>query len=262
MQLPYPVRALGQRALGGIPVRIRSGHNRGLSWSLAALGRGYGSGRFAHDRIAALACVTREGDVFWDIGAHKGFISLAAAGLVGDGGTVVAIEPSSVNRDFLERHLRWNRVANARVIAAALSDHERTAAFGGMGSSVAFKLGEGSERVPVRTLATLARELGLHGPAVLKVDVEGEEAAVLRGAGPVLGGDGAALISTHGRPLYEECRQLLEARGFRIFDSWEIAQRRPDRTRPWSSDHDVLAIGPDRSVDEEAIRSLRLIRGP
>jgi FkbM family methyltransferase len=262
MQLPYPVRALGHRMLGAVPVRIRSGRNRGLSWSLAALGRGYGSGRFARDRIDALACVTRSGDVLWDIGAHKGFVSLASASLVGPSGVIVAIEPSSVNRRFLERHLRWNRVDNARVIAAALSDHEGEAKFGGRGSSVAFKLGTGTERVSVRTLASLAHELDLMGPSVLKIDVEGEEAAVLRGAGSFLGGDQAVLVSTHGRALYEECRTILEARGFRIFDSWEIEERRSDPTRPWSSDHDVLATGPDRTIDETRIRSLRLIGGP
>jgi len=97
---------------------------------------------------------------------------------------------------------------------------------------------------------------------VLKIDVEGEEAAVLRGAGSFLGGDQAVLVSTHGRALYEECRTILEARHFRIFDSWEIAERRPDPRRAWSSDHDVLAIGPGRSIDGARIRSLRLIRGP
>jgi hypothetical protein len=112
----------------------------------------------------------------------------------------------------------------------------------------------------VRTFAGLAHELGLERrPGVLKIDVEGEEAAVLRGAGDLLGGDQSALISTHGRECYEACRSILETRGFTLFDSREIAERRADRTRPWSSDHDVLAIGPDRKVEEAHIRSLRLI---
>jgi FkbM family methyltransferase len=190
-------------------------------------------------------------------------VSLAAAQLVGHSGVVVAIEPSSVNRDFLVRHLAWNRIDNARVIADALSDREGVDRFGGSGSSVAFKLGTGSERIPVRTFAALAKELGLERhPAVLKIDVEGEEAAVLRGAGELLGGDQALLVSTHGRALYEECRAILERRGFEIFDSWEIRERRDHPDRPWSSDHDLLAIGPMRTFDEAQIKSLRLIAGP
>jgi hypothetical protein len=85
---------------------------------------------------------------------------------------------------------------------------------------------------------------------------------VLRGAGSFLAGDQAVLLSTHGRSLYEECRAILEHAGFTIFESWEIAGRRADPTRPWSSDHDLLAIGPDRPFDEAKIRSLRLIGGP
>ena len=127
---------------------------------------------------------------------------------------------------------------------------------------MAFRLGEGTERVPVRRLDALAAELGLRGPSVLKIDVEGEEASVLRGAGAFLGADQAVLLSTHSRELYEECRSILERRAFRIFDSWEIAERRADGARPWSSDHDVLAIGPDRPCDERFVRTLRLIGGP
>jgi len=70
------------------------------------------------------------------------------------------------------------------------------------------------------------------------------------------------LISTHGRELYEECRAILEDRGCRVFDSWQIAERRLDPQRAWSSDHDVLAIGPGRAFDETTIRALRLIAGP
>jgi hypothetical protein len=108
MQLPYPLRALGHRFLGGVPVRVRSGINRGRKWSLAAQGRGYGSGAFGRDRLDALAAVTRPGDCFWDVGAHKGFVTLVASRLVGASGHVVAIEPAAVNLGFLRRHVAWN----------------------------------------------------------------------------------------------------------------------------------------------------------
>ena len=262
MRFPRAVRALGQSVLGGVPVPIRSGYNRGLRWSLAALGRGYGSGTFGRDRLEALEAVVRQGDTFWDLGAHKGFVTLAAARMVGPSGRVVAVEPASVNLRFLRRHLEWNGVVNARVVTAALSDRNGVSSFGGGGSSVAFHLGEGDETVPVKTLDQLAAELDVPRPGVLKLDVEGEEAAVLRGAGRLLGGDQAVLASTHSRALYEECRALLEERGFRVLDSWEIAARRSAPMRPWSSDHDLLAIGSGRRVDEQRLRALRLIAGP
>ena len=260
MQLPYMIRAYGHRVLGDVPMRIRTGTNRGMKWSAAALGRGYGSGTFARERLAALETVVRAGDTFWDVGAHKGFVSLAAARMVGADGHVVAVEPSATNLGFLRRHLEWNGATSIRVLPVALSDTPGQAAFGGRGSSVAFRLGEGPESVRVETLCALVEEQGLPRPTVLKLDVEGEEAAVLRGTGRLLGGDLALLVSTHGRELYEECRALLLERDFRVFDSWEAATRRASGA-PWASDHDLLAIGPARVVDEVAIRTSRLIAG-
>jgi FkbM family methyltransferase len=231
-----------------------------LRWSVVALGRGYGSGSFGRDRLAALAAVTRPGDIFWDVGAHKGFVTLAAAGMVGAAGQVVAVEPSAMNLRFLRRHLEWNGARNVSVLPMALSDAPGEAAFGGAGSSIAFRLGEGPETVKVATLERLVSEGGLPRPNVLKIDVEGAEAAVLRGMGALLGGDQALLISTHGRGLYEQCRRLLGERGFRVHDSWQIAHRIETGT-PWSSDHDLLAIGPRRKVDDARLDELALLSG-
>jgi FkbM family methyltransferase len=261
MQLPYRLRSWGHRAFGDVRVRIRSGRNQGMQWSLAALGRGYGSGRFGRDRIEALACVVSEGDALWDVGAHKGFITLAASRLVGSSGLVVAMEPASANLRFLARHLLWNGIGNVRVVPAAASDRNDVAAFGGRGSSVAFRIGEGPESVPVRTIELMAVELDLGRPTVLKIDVEGEEAAVLRGAKRLLGTDQALLISTHSRELYEECRAILEPVGFRIYDSWEISRHKRAGT-PWTGDHDMLAVGRDRQVDEARVHALALIADP
>lgn len=260
MQLPYPIRELGHRAFGRVPVRIRSGINRGRKWSVVALGRGYGSGSFGRERLDALAAVVREGDSFWDVGAHKGFVTLAASRMVGPSGQVVAVEPSQVNLRFLRRHVEWNGPGNVTVVPVALGDAPGEVAFGGRGSSIAFHMGVGPERVRVSTVEELV-ERGSRPPTVLKIDVEGAEAAVLRGMGPLLGGDQALLISTHGRELYDECRRTLEERAFRVYDSWEIV-RRLGSGAPWSSDHDLLAVGPHRDVDTESLTELRLFSGP
>ena len=260
MQLPYPVRAFGHRAFGRISVRIRGGINRGKHWSVVSLGRGYGSGTFGRERIAALAAVSRPGDTFWDVGAHKGFITLAASDMVGPGGEVIAVEPSATNLRFLRRHLAWNRAGNVSVLPVAVGDTPGEAAFGGTGSSIAFSLGQGPERVEVTTVERLASARGLRRPNVLKIDVEGAEAAVLRGMGPLLGGDQALLISTHGRDLYERCLRILGERGFRVHDSWQIAHR-IETGAPWASDHDLLAIGSRREIPDGRLEGLALLSG-
>ena len=123
----------------------------------------------------------RPGDGVWDIGAHKGYVSLALARAVGDEGRVVAFEPSTTNLWFLRKHIAWNAVSNVRVLPLAVSDRDGEGAFGGPGSSITFALDQGSERVRVATLESLREEEELSPPNLIKIDVEGAEGAVLRG---------------------------------------------------------------------------------
>jgi len=88
MQLPFAVRDLGQRLFRQVPVRIASGINKNMKWSIVTNYRGYGSGIVGAARLEALQAIVRPGDCVWDVGAHKGFVTLAAARLVGGAGSV------------------------------------------------------------------------------------------------------------------------------------------------------------------------------
>lgn len=246
MQLPYPVRTLGQNLLGGIPVRVRSGINQGRRWSLASAGRGYAAGRFARERLALLQEWVRPGETFWDLGAHKGFMTLAAARMVGDSGHVVAVEPGAANLRFLRRHLRWNGVGNVTVVPKAVGAHEERVLFGGSGDSLAYQVGRGQDEVEMTTLAHLVEREGLPRPTAVKMDIEGQEAAALRGAGDLLGPELLLMISVHSRALFEECRQVLEGRGFRILPLAEMERRLGNPGEDWGGDHDMLALGNGR----------------
>lgn len=262
VQLPFLVRDLGQRLFRNVPIRIATGINQGMRWSIVSTGRGYGSGSFGKDRIEVLQAVVRPGDCVWDIGAHKGFVTLAASRMVGPEGVVVAVEPSARNLWFVERHVEWNGIENVEIVPAALSDHAGRAAFGGRGDSLAYTLGEGDETVPVRTIPDVIAERGVPHPQVLKIDAEGQEAAILDGTGPLLRADSAVLVSVHGRQMHDACTRLLRSRGFRLFESWEMARCSEDPDRPWTSDYDLLAVGPQRPVEEEAVSRLPLFTRP
>lgn len=262
MQLPFTIRDLGQRLFRTLRVSVGSGINQGMKWSIVTTGRGYGSGAFGGDRIEALAAVTRPGDCFWDVGAHKGFMTLAATRMVGDSGTVVAVEPSERNRWFLEHHVKWNDIENVEIVPVALSGERGEARFGGTGDSLAYELGRGDETVPVRTLAGLVEDRGLPRPDVLKIDAEGQEAAILEASAGAIPSHAAILVSVHGRPMHEACTRILGHRGFRLLESWEMARCSADAHHAWTSDYDLMAVGPDRAVDLEALRRLKLFRQP
>jgi FkbM family methyltransferase len=258
MQLPFAIRAAGQRLLRKVPIRVRGGVNQGMRWSITSSGRGYASGSFGRDRLAVLEAIVQPGETFWDIGAHKGYVTLAASRLVGPLGTVVSIEPSERNRWFVHQHVAWNAAANVVVVGAALSGERGEARFGGRGDSLAYSLGTGDEIVPVRTIPEIAEEHGVALPSVVKIDAEGEEAAILEGARTCLGPGVALMISVHGREPHVACTAFLQARGFRIFQSWEMARCSADPDEPWRSDYDLLAVGPDRPIDEGRIRAASL----
>lgn len=68
--------------------------------------------------------------------------------------------------------------------------------------------------VPARTADSLAAELGL--PDFIKVDTEGHEAMVLRGAAGILAaGKTGWLIEFHAPDLHAECCELLTGAGYR-----------------------------------------------
>jgi FkbM family methyltransferase len=126
------------------------------------------------------------GDVAYDVGANLGYFSAVMAQAVGPGGRVHAFEPipETFNRLQLCRSLNGFEQLNPLQLALGAEDGElqlhwdpRTAgqasAHTGSGESVS---------VPVRRLDALVSTGQLDPPRVLKIDVEGHELAVFRGA--------------------------------------------------------------------------------
>ena len=59
--------------------------------------------------------ILRPGMVFVDVGAHVGYYTLLASGIVGSGGRVYAFEPDPGNLAFLRRNVRNNQCQNVVV---------------------------------------------------------------------------------------------------------------------------------------------------
>ena len=138
----------------------------------------------------------RPGDTFFDIGASCGLVSLRAARRVGPQGRVVAFEPSPVMARFLQYHCRVNRLRNTTAVPQAVADTDRPADFfllnGGLSSRNSLTIGADNTpyvqpgeklRIAVAT-TTLDRYTEQSGqtPDVIKIDVEGAELLVLKGA--------------------------------------------------------------------------------
>jgi FkbM family methyltransferase len=122
--------------------------------------------------------------LLFDLGAHFGLFSLAAALY---GGRAVAVDPSHVAAKMMARQVKLNSWADRiKILQAAMSDApgQLDMLSAGVFSDGYFRLAKGRsprELSPAKaiTIDQMAQECG--SPTHIKIDVEGHEAAVLRG---------------------------------------------------------------------------------
>jgi FkbM family methyltransferase len=183
--------------------------------------------------FAMLRRFVRPGDVVYDCGANLGLYDRFLVSTL-KAGRVVAFEPSEENRRFLAANLALGGIADrVTVLPLALADEDGVAEFqvddvqttsGTLSKVTGGEPSEGrrnlrlaplAEQVLCRRLDTVAREEGLPAPDVIKIDVEGAEALLLRGAAGTLSGRGPRLvIELHGAAVAREVLELLHAHGY------------------------------------------------
>jgi FkbM family methyltransferase len=142
----------------------------------------------------ALRAAAAPGTVALDVGANVGGYALLLGQWVRPGGRVYAFEPAPDAFDGLSRHVRLNGLSDVvvpvRVAAAGATGTGRLAADGISGANRL--TGEG-DAVPTVTLDDFCAREGIR-PTVIKIDVEGAELEVLRGARETIRAAGARLV--------------------------------------------------------------------
>jgi FkbM family methyltransferase len=124
------------------------------------------------------------GDTFVDVGAFIGLYTVAAAKRIGPAGKVIAFEPDPANAAALQVHLRLNEVSDrVDIIQAAATDHGGSVAFNGTGGCESHV---DPASVGKRVKAMRLDDVSEQRVDLLKIDVEGHEEAVLRGAAKLL----------------------------------------------------------------------------
>ena len=198
---------------------ILRGRMRGMKWVKGAGAHGYWLGSYEHDKRLAIEKGVQAGCVFYDIGANVGYYSLMAARLSAPNGRVVAFEPLPRNIAFIQRHVALNRLENRiTVVKAAVSDHSGTAWFDPDISTSKGHIAEvGQLEVRLVCLDELVKESKIPLPDVMKIDVEGAEAEVLRGAMHILQSRHPLLyLDTHQREAHERTVSILADLGYTI----------------------------------------------
>jgi len=186
-------------------------------------------GRDAFDPMLLRLCRehVRRTEAVWDIGANVGIFSLAAATR---GGRVLAVEPDPWLYSLLTetRHHRKNQQYELEPLCAALAEVPGTAhlaiAARGRASNYLERFAGRSDAggirsrclVPVLTLDLLLQ--GRQAPSLVKIDVEGAELAILRGASNLLEMVRPKLLIEVGDSTRDEVIDILHTAQYRVAD--------------------------------------------
>jgi FkbM family methyltransferase len=160
-------------------------------------------GRYEEDNHQVLLSFLRPDTVFLDIGANIGFYTLQIGRRLSAAGRVYAFEPHPELSKILHRNVA-NLLLDRKVacFSMALSDHDGTLRLhyprGHLGGGGVYEMSEGSGW-SIEVVESEARRLnGVLGPDfvcdLVKIDVEGHEAEVLRGMAGIIASSPAVKI--------------------------------------------------------------------
>lgn len=168
---------------------------------------------------------------FIDVGANVGLYSALALSMPGFRGRVLAIEPHAESRAYLQKTIEANGGA-AQICDLAASDRPGTLTLyknpenKGDNRLYADPLLSGEERIAADTLDNICGRYGITSAQFIKIDVQGAEAQVMRGAKELLAASTDCVLMTEFWP-YGLARsgadglaylELLQDSGFRLYE--------------------------------------------
>ena len=179
-------------------------------------------------------------DVIFDVGAFSGDWTLRAMELFNDA-QFYMLEPQPEKQaklSTLER--KFKKVTYIPTIAGALDDEEVEFVIQKTGSSVYEQVFEGRNpkkriHLKTKTLDTIVHEKKLSGEFFIKLDVQGYEIEVLKGANSILNNTNVILLESSllnynlNAPLIEEVIHYMKSKGFILFDIAELNRKNDDK---------------------------------
>lgn len=212
------LRPLAQLLPSGLAVPIMTGPLKGSKWIVgAAAGEGKGlSIIFNQSEPAQVHHAIKLLDpnhICFDIGANVGFYTLLFSQYAK---AVYAFEPLIRNLKYLIRLIDINKLPNARIIPCAVADDSKVSYFSEGEDHSRGKLDhDGLVPVMVTTCDRFVSETKIV-PDLIKIDVEGSEFDVLKGASKLLETHHPSiLLSIHSDRLRKDCLEFLAAKNYK-----------------------------------------------
>ena len=237
-------------------------------------------GQYEQDEVRFVRRVVEEGDSTIDVGGHIGFFTMQMAAMVGPAGRVYAFEPLDANADLFERSIAENRFGDRILFhraAAGATSGTATLTFPAetLNSGGAYLLRDGSaplaghqrQNVPLVALDALEIRRPVR---FIKIDVEGAEPQVIRGASRLVKDDRPVILSElHPAQLErasgmtaDEFLAEMHALGYRAHSLGGDRRGGPAEAGPYAGSYEKL-LGPELEHGPvDTIISVALIPGP
>lgn len=187
-----------------------------MQWRCLALKKAVRSGLWISSGLRVIISLAlNPGDTFFDIGANVGQVTQPAAWLVGRRGSVHSFEPSPTTIGYLLRRLVCmglsNVVLNEFALGAVVGFATLYECVENYGGSSSLRLGAAPGQhvstgtpVAIKVLDDYVEQNSISQIRLIKIDAQGAEIDVLRGA--------ARLLAPQNRPvLYVEIEQIASA---------------------------------------------------
>ena len=151
------------------------------------------------------------GDTALDIGAHIGSLAIPMAHIVGPTGTVYAFEPQKKIYRELALNVKLNEITNIVPLRFALSSETAIIEMDPVTTHDGrVQIGRGGDRVEARTIDSF----GFPQVALIKIDVEGHELGVLRGAQKTIATHHPVILAEIRQENYEVIASILKHHGY------------------------------------------------
>ncbi len=194
------------------------------------------AGAYEPHVTATLQELCKPGMCVVDVGANIGFHTLALSGLVGSSGRVIAVEPNSENCRLILAALAGNKCTNVELLPLALDAKRGWAYFvthlgsnGGLISTDSREYVEGvGTVVPTETLDDVVHDR----VDLIKIDVEGAEGRVLRGAMRTLERWSPIVISEFSCEMLRRVSATDPAEYLQVFEDLKYELRVISRAQP------------------------------
>lgn len=222
--------------------KIRRGQLSGLKYRITEnsgwapiIGRWEPGAHFVYSRLIA------KGDVVYDLGANCGLHTMLFSILVGENGRVYAFEPLPENIRELSENLSINGLKNVNIVQKAVSAKDGvegfTTARQRKQGSLQAKPSSDANRIDVLVTSLDSFVRSATTPSFVKIDVEGVEGHVIKGASSLIKEYKPLLsIELHSPEQDVMVGSLLSEAGYSLFE-FNPSIRRPTKFRAITTPH-------------------------